>query len=552
MFGTRLSRLGSVSRLGLVPKAIAILRSYGADAHVYLPGIGTVNGITAGNYLDSAGTTAASVDNPVGLSLDALQAMTLGANIAVNGGFDTDTSWTKAANWSIAGGVATSNGGTGFLQANTSPLIAGKSYEVTVTIKRYVSGAIYYPYSGSGGVATPTAVGTYTSIHVASSSNLYVYSLSFNGDIDDVIVKEIPGIHATQGTTANKPILRRGLLNLATWSMDVSNAAWGASVAGSASAISRTPSYTTSPDGYPATRIQISLNSGTATGDISYLYQTVIPSTTICTGGIYIRSNTTDCSMYMRIGNSEYTIAVTSAWTLIPGVCLAGNTSNQFGFGLRGGQSSPCSNSIDVSIASAGLFKGTYTAQQIIDAGGIPLTTSAAASSATGKYWWQFDQSNDFLQTSITTGDAGWLCAGVTFTDSNSTLFCSGAGSAVQKGLWAYRDAASDTFITLIGNGTAPSSATAISAPAGQPLVIASGWDASNIFHSVNSTENTASRTGSASPSPATLRIGAYTDGITYPLGGNMNIALVFNVLPTADERLTLKRWVGQLSGVSL
>ena len=46
MFGTRLSRLGSVSRLGLVPKAIAILRSYGADAHVYLPGVGTVNGIT--------------------------------------------------------------------------------------------------------------------------------------------------------------------------------------------------------------------------------------------------------------------------------------------------------------------------------------------------------------------------------------------------------------------------------------------------------------------------------------------------------------------------
>jgi len=82
MFGTHLSRLGSVHRLGLVHKAIGILRKYGTNAHVYLPGVGTISGITAGNYLDSAGTTTASVDNPVGLSLDALQAMTLGAELA--------------------------------------------------------------------------------------------------------------------------------------------------------------------------------------------------------------------------------------------------------------------------------------------------------------------------------------------------------------------------------------------------------------------------------------------------------------------------------------
>ena len=81
----------------LVKKAIGILRSYGADAHVYLPGIGTVSGLTAGNYLDSAGTTAATVDNPVGLSLDALQAMTLGAQVVSDGGFDTPAAWSAGA-----------------------------------------------------------------------------------------------------------------------------------------------------------------------------------------------------------------------------------------------------------------------------------------------------------------------------------------------------------------------------------------------------------------------------------------------------------------------
>jgi lysophospholipase L1-like esterase len=55
----------------LSQQVYSILQKYGTDAHVYLPGIGVINGLTAGNYLDSAGTTAATVDNPVGLVLDA-------------------------------------------------------------------------------------------------------------------------------------------------------------------------------------------------------------------------------------------------------------------------------------------------------------------------------------------------------------------------------------------------------------------------------------------------------------------------------------------------
>ncbi len=54
----------------LSQQVYSILQKYGTDAHVYLPGIGVINGLTAGNYLDSAGTTAATVDNPVGLVVD--------------------------------------------------------------------------------------------------------------------------------------------------------------------------------------------------------------------------------------------------------------------------------------------------------------------------------------------------------------------------------------------------------------------------------------------------------------------------------------------------
>jgi len=456
MFGLHFSRLGSVNILGLVPRALAILRSYGADAHVYLPGVGTVNGITAGNYLDSAGTTAASVDNPVGKVTD-----------------------------------------------------------------------------GFG------------------------------------------GLHATQGTTANKPILRRGLLNLIAYSDDQSNAAW-----------SKTDtSPTTGQIGASGLTTATLLTEGSAGSAFTVITGTSVPAGSPITERIRLKRGNTDivridlldsgssngaqCWVNLATRTILSTIAVGTGsgvsseidsgengyyWLTLRATPSATSTATRLGI---------CSASANSSytrvagatyyIDRAGILQGTYTAQQILDAGGIPLTTTAAASNANaGKYSWQFDQSNDFLQTAITTGDVGWFCSGVTFTDSNSTLFCSGAGSAAQKGLWAYREALSDMFVTLIGNGTAPTSATAISAPAGQPLVIAAGWDASNIFHSVNNTENTATRTGSASPSPANLRIGAYTDVTTYPLGGNMNIALVFDVLPTATERLTLKRWVGQISGVSL
>lgn len=55
---------------GLGAQLISVLRKYGADAHLWLPGIGYVNGVDAGNYLD-ASFAETSYDNPVGLVRDA-------------------------------------------------------------------------------------------------------------------------------------------------------------------------------------------------------------------------------------------------------------------------------------------------------------------------------------------------------------------------------------------------------------------------------------------------------------------------------------------------
>lgn len=69
-----LGRIGLVaaSRPGLVAQALAILAKYGSGSNLYLSGIGAISGIQAGNWLDSAGTVAATVGNPVGLVVNPL------------------------------------------------------------------------------------------------------------------------------------------------------------------------------------------------------------------------------------------------------------------------------------------------------------------------------------------------------------------------------------------------------------------------------------------------------------------------------------------------
>jgi len=54
------------------------------------------------------------------------------------------------------------------------------------------------------------------------------------------------------------------------------------------------------------------------------------------------------------------------------------------------------------TVSSFGLFKGTLTAAQILAEGGIPLTTSAAASNPNaGRYWWSFDGADSLTLGSV-------------------------------------------------------------------------------------------------------------------------------------------------------
>lgn len=264
--------------------AIAVLRAHGTNAHVYLPGIGVLNGLTAGNYLDSAGTTAATIDQPVGLVLDAQG-----------------------------------------------------------------------------------------------------------------------GINAIQATTANKPILRRGAVNLLTYSQALqtgftpSNSSLNSGILdpyGSVNAYSLIPTavsgshgmvqsvgsvgsvYTLScyakSNGY--TNLQLYADSSgnfNATFDLNT--------------GVAASSGGATVSM-VDVGGGWYLCA--AAFTQVSSNRLniqgfpAGATANNFGYTFTGNGVS------GVNIYRSFLTTGTYTAQQIQALGGIPLTTTAPASTALGPYSW--------------------------------------------------------------------------------------------------------------------------------------------------------------------
>ena len=74
MYGLALGRVGAEQPNSIQNAALGILRRYGTNAHVYLPGANgvAISGLSSGNYTLSDGSTGYSaVDGTAGLVLDA-------------------------------------------------------------------------------------------------------------------------------------------------------------------------------------------------------------------------------------------------------------------------------------------------------------------------------------------------------------------------------------------------------------------------------------------------------------------------------------------------
>lgn len=506
-----------------------------------------VTGYTYGNppvrnYLDSAGTdildSVTQFDQPAGLTLDAVGVV--GPNVfsdaAVTfGGESTRVSPGVYRIYSSAGVFSN--------MTVTSGAWINKTYKLRFYQDTSVSGVL--AVDGPAGAvvsAFPSGVGWKECIvTMGASASISIKRSSGVTDIQisNVTIEELTGNHATQPTTGSKPTLRRGIPNWLTQS-DVSQ--W--SFVNASGAATRVGNQVT----FGASAVDRVLRSGNVTTAIG---QTLTVAAKLSGTGsiraIFLEGNGGTTT---AVGNIELT--ATPTYYVFPVTSTTAGTSG--GMGIYNNATGTAGALFTVH--EAGVLNGTVTAQQIIDAGGIPLTTTAPASSARGSAWWQFDTAapGDYLGMGIQTGETGWIAAAVTFgaaATANETIFANGAGSANLKGVWLLRNGGSGEHVMRmgVGNGVALDMVSAFALPIRNvPRVVEGGWDASSVFVGVDGNVVTAARSGSATPAPNTPMIGAYSPG-NHHLNGALHAQVICPVVPPAQDRNLILRWLASRQG---
>lgn len=553
-----LGRLGLVaaSQPSLVAQALAILAKYGSAANLYLPGVGAISGITAGNWLNSAGTTAATVDNPVGLVVSAGKAV--GPELVTNGDFSAGSAgWSVPAGWSIASGVCTATSTNASFKQLATPCTAGKFYLVEFDCNH--AGGTLYVRVGTGTAATFTTSGRKTAVLLAAGiQGFEAYGGSVSGVLDNISIRELLGAHLTQSTAANRPILRRGLVNQLTQS-DFQNGVTDAPTRGGLVTASTLTGYGGAlAFGHDGSATSYGYKLFAATLNAAYTLAIVVK---MDDGNAPVFGNvgTQDASnpfaivmygnAYSPTGAGGYTVTALADNTYLVTCSTVATTAVSTNFGVV---KYPTNNNRTFKVTRYGLFEGVVTAPQILASGGIPVTTTSPASSTNGPFAWQFDGSNDSFASTMTTGNEGLVCAGVKFSDANTTFFSSGT-TAANAGVWLYRNAGGAKSMNMaVANGSAIAYSPDITPPANTPVVVSGGWTATTVFAGVNNTEtNTTTRSGT-SASTLPLRIGLATDA-SYALNGSMSAAIIMpTVLPTASERATLRQFIAALSGMTM
>lgn len=406
------------TQFGAVPQMLAVLRKFGTDAHLYLPGPGIpILGPELADFSKIASATGVTVD-------------TVSKTIYFDG---------SQSDW---GGPGCTNGGI-----TTSN---GKTYVVAFTLTR-TAGSVKFSV---GPDVYDAASGSYTRQQAGNGGSILIQSYSapsrFVGVISGISIKEVIGytntingitagnyrdsvgtthasvggnvgmvldgagsIHASQATTGYQPKLRGGIVNLLLWSNDLSNAAWAAfgGTSKAASAVTLGNTYTTG----------IYQQRGFSVGA-----QVTAAFVVSGTPGVVVSLSITD------VGGAYPNTSVQVVLTDQPTLHVVNRTLTQVACTA---QLIDYGTSTTVVIGGIGLFAGTLTAQQILSTGGIPLTTTAPASSSAGAYMWEFDGVDDrFTLSSPVFQAADDYCVFASLTCKNpadtAVVFAQGAGSS--------------------------------------------------------------------------------------------------------------------------
>ena len=399
-------------------------------------------------FLDSTGATQATVNGLVGLQLDKSGNLALGADFCVNGGFDTDTVWTKGGGWAISGGVATKTPGVANTLQQAYALTVGKAYKITYTVSGRTAGTCAGALFGGTTVFEPLigSNGARSCILIAVTGNItfgITADSTFDGSVDNFTIQELPGNHRYQTTTGSKPVLR----GTPTGANLVTN---GDFASGTGWTIIDTAPGTTTISGGTAT-----MNNGT-------------------TGTSRLRQALTVGAGVYRI---TFTVTGFSGGTGL-GTLSVGNTS--------GGDSTYAAIPINANgtyVRYTGSVTGPTLGLAFSLVAGAATSfvvdnvevVDVSAGSVTAPYGLQYDGVDDFLQTAsvdFTATDKMFVCAGVlndgtatavvaelspsvTGTNGAFALFSNNIGAGNM--MWAIRNTVSGDEYLYYSNGTNPS-----------------------------------------------------------------------------------------------
>ena len=117
-----------------------------------------------------------------------------GPDIVLNGNFDTDTIWIKAASWTIGGGVATKTAGVAESISQPLTLVNGGTYRCTYTATR-TAGFIRLRFTGGTtvqGTARNTSGTFVDDLVVIGNTTLELFGdAAFAGTVDSITVRRI-------------------------------------------------------------------------------------------------------------------------------------------------------------------------------------------------------------------------------------------------------------------------------------------------------------------------------------------------------------------------
>jgi hypothetical protein len=306
-------------------------------------------------FQDATGTIpVVNPGDPVGLSLDTSKGLVLGPELVTNGTFDTDLSgWSSGNSATISlsaqkmrisfdvtfgyayAEVATEVGKfytyaleSSFVSGTNGGLYLQKSDAPTVAVNAVGTSADAGPAGDKSLIFVATATTTY--IRIINSGTLRVF------DVDNISVKELPGVHAFQTTALNRPIYGRhpvtGIRNLLDQTENFS--VWNVAFQNNALA----PVVTATAN--PAEWRVVFETTGTASTDRSRLRRVSVGGPEATVWAVDIRSN--DSASYqlaLLIGNANLTnITVTPTWqrfvctaaanTSLPEIRLTGNSTS--------------------------------------------------------------------------------------------------------------------------------------------------------------------------------------------------------------------------------